>query len=291
MFPAPGTSEQAHESVGWQACLTPSPQARVTKARSARADLVCFPSNPAGTSRRARDQGAELDLRPGPLIQLLESCPWPRARLIPPQASVLLPGESSDPAIISTRIPVSHLPGGCGAHRGNLDWMIRRHASPHGETTCSAHPRGGAVCLIYRGAPSALSGLCVQQRGHRTHTQEVLQPSLAVSPPLWGPKPTGHLAPFTGFPPRVCPASHRVQPDGPMASYTLPSLGSSPSPAGLVSSVLALVRAQGLLPQLGPWLTFPAPSLQLDRPGRVPAGGPGCSPGPALWPQPAPGPC
>lgn len=64
------------------------------------------------------------------------------------------------------------------------------------------------------------------------------------------------------------------------ALYLLPWLKEAPSlpHSGRTSSVLILVWAQGLLLQQGPLADLRS-SSRLERPGRTPGGGLGCSPG------------
>lgn len=148
------------------------------------------------------------------------------------------------------------------------------------------------------GAQNVLNGTGEWQRVRPMQVRQVPSSSLAISPSFCcGPAAsTRHLALFIGSSPDVCPTSHRVQRDGPkglaFSAWVEGPLLPHPGPT---SSALILVWAQGLLPQLGPLADLLSSLFRLERPGRVPAGGPGRSPGllpsmPGLWPEPGQGP-
>lgn len=128
--------------------------------------------------------------------------------------------------------------------------------------------------------------------------QQVPSSSLAISPSFcYGPAASPrHLALLIGSSPDVCPTSHRVQRDGPKGLAFSAWVEGPPLPYPRpTSSALILVWAQGLLLQLGPLADLLSSFFRLERPGRVPAGGPGRSPGllpstPGLWPEPGQGP-
>lgn len=142
-----------------------------------------------------------------------------------------------------------------------------------------------------------LSSVCVQQRVCTEHLREVLQSSLAVSPSFsrGTAASTGHLALLIGPSPDFSLTGHKAQPDGPWTLYAWPGEASPLPHSGLPSSVFILVWPTVYCCSWAPWLTFSAPSLRLERPGSVPAGGLGCSPEllpspPGLWLQPGQGP-
>lgn len=144
------------------------------------------------------------------------------------------------------------------------------------ESSSTAHVGGTVLGVAFTdGAQNVLSGLCTQQRAQPGHIQEVLQASLAISPSFSrGPAAsTGFLALLIASSPDVSPTSDEVRPDGPRALYILPGLRPLPSPTqdGPAQS-LPWCGHKVSCCSWAPWLTFSAPSLRLERPGRMPAG-------------------
>lgn len=167
------------------------------------------------------------------------------------------------------------------------------------ESSCTVHSGGMVLGVEFTDrAQNVQSSLCAKQRVYPGHVQQVLQAPLAIAPSFsQGPAAsTGNLAPIDSSSPDVSHTNDGVQPDGTRVLYLLLWLRPLPSPTqdGPAQS-LSWCGYKVSCCSRAPWLTFAAP-LRLERPGRMPAGGLGCSPGllpstPGLWPEPGQGPC
>lgn len=167
------------------------------------------------------------------------------------------------------------------------------------ESSCTAHNGGMVLGVKFTDrAQNVWSSLCMKQR--------VYPGARAGSPPgtsghcsifLLGPAAsTANLALIDSSSPDVSHTNDGVQPDGTRVLYLLLWLRPLPSPTqDRPAQSLSWCGHKVSCCSRAPWLTFAAP-LRLERPGRMPAGGLGCSPRllpstPGLWPEPGQGPC
>lgn len=144
------------------------------------------------------------------------------------------------------------------------------------ESSSTARRRDGTGCCVYR-----RSSTCAERPVHAATCPARAHPG---SPPGI----SGHFSIFLpgacslyrssgpfiiASSPDVSPTSDRVRPDCPRALYILPGLRPLPSPTqdGPAQS-LPWCGHKVSCCSWAPWLTFSAPTLRLERPGRMPAG-------------------